>query len=203
MTENNTTIYNKRHMPGGKYLKMRKINYILYAKLQQLSNRNEGEQHRYVNVKSINKTQIAKEIKSKPATIRKQLKELEELGLIKYVDSGEKQYYKLLISEDYYCLVDLDLKFFKLMLKFTTDVLWRVYLVHKSEAARVKRKYGKDEYYITRHEIAQRIGYSTNNLQIITDANEFLREINCITYTKEWIHENGSTKEVNKYKVLK
>ena len=62
--------YNQRHMPGGKYLKMRKINYLLYAKLQKISYRNQDEQHRYVPEEIINKTQIAKEIHSKPATIR-------------------------------------------------------------------------------------------------------------------------------------
>lgn len=195
--------YNKRHMPGGKYLKMRKINYILYAKLQQMSFRNENEQHRYVPEEIINKTHLSKEIKSKPATIRKHLKELEEQNLIKYVKTEDKSYYKLLVVDDYYELVDLDLKFFKLMLKFTTDVLWRVYLVHKGESRRVKYKYDKDEYYITRDEIAERIGYSKKHLMKITEANEFLKEIGCISYVKEHKYENGSTKEVNKYKVLK
>lgn len=182
---------------------MKKVNYILYAKLQQISYRKQDEQHRYVPEELVNKTQISKEIKSKPATIRKHLKELEEAELIKYIKSGDSGYYKLLVVDDYYCLVDLDLNFFKLMLKFTTDVLWRVYLVHKGESRRIKDKFGKDTYYITRDEIARRIGYSETNLQKITDANEFLREINRIDYETKFIHENGATKEVNEYRVLK
>lgn len=182
---------------------MKKVNYILYAKLQQISYRKQDEQHRYVPEELVNKTRISKEIKSKPATIRKHLKELEEAELIKYIKSGDSGYYKLLVVDDYYCLVDLDLNFFKLMLKFTTDVLWRVYLVHKGESRRIKDKFGKDTYYITRDEIARRIGYSETNLQKITDANEFLREINRIDYETKFIHENGATKEVNEYRVLK
>lgn len=196
--------YNQRHMPGGKYLKMRKINYLLYAKLQKISYRNQDEQHRYVPEEIINKTQIAKEIHSKPATIRKHLKQLEEEGLIKYVKSDDKGYYKLLVVDDYYCLVDIDLCLFKRMVKFTTDVVWRIYLVHKGEATRVKYKYGKDEYYISRDEIARRIGYSEKKLQLISEVNQFLSEdMNLISIEKEYTHENGTTKQVNKYRVLK
>ena len=48
--------YNNRRMPTGEYLKMKKVNYIIYAKLQQISLRNPEEQHRYVPVSLINKT---------------------------------------------------------------------------------------------------------------------------------------------------
>lgn len=195
--------YNNRRMPTGEYLKMKKVNYIIYAKLQQISLRNPEEQHRYVPVSLINKTQLAKEIKSKPNTIRLKLQQLEKVGLIKLVKCESGDYYKLLNDSDYYELIDLDLKFFKLMLKFTSDLVWRVYLVHKGESRRVKERYGKDTYFVTRDEIARRVGYSVTNLQTITDVNEFLKEINCIEYHSKYIHENGSTKEVNEYKVLK
>lgn len=197
--------YNRRRVAVGGYLKMKRLNYILYIKLQQISYRNPDESHRYINWELVNKTELCKELKTQPKYLYSRLKKLEEyteLINITRDEDGNIKFIKLLNESDYYVLLDLDTQMFNRMMLFTKDICWRVYLCHRAESARIKQKYGKDEYYITQEEIADRIGYSKTNRLIIQECNEFLmKEMSLITYSREKIP--GTIKTVNKYKVLK
>lgn len=195
---------NLRIFGAGETLKLRKVNYILYARLQQISYRNPEESHRYINWVMLNKTEFCKSMKLPRKYLNPRLKELEKANLINIVWENEEQghiNYIVLNSEfDYYALIDLDLKFFRLMLEFTTDICWRVYICHLCESRRVRDKFGKREYYITREEIAERIGYSKDNLEKITRCNQFLKDIGRIDYS---LDKTECTKGANRYKVLK
>ena len=198
-------IYNQRRIATGEYLKMKKLNYILYIKLQQISCWNQLENHRYIDWRVINKTELCKDLKTQPKYLYSRLKQLEQYKeLIEVVrdKEGNIKWIKLFNESDYCVFLNLDLDMFKRMMRFTKDICWRVYLCHKAEYNRVKYKYGKDYYYLTLEEIAERSGYSKTNLGIIQECNEFLmKDMKLITYTKEVI--SGTRRVTNKYKVLK
>lgn len=196
---------NLRILATGDTLKIKKVNYILYVKLQQSSYWNKQDKHRYINWEMINKSEFCRELNIQRRYLNPRLVELEKAGLIKIwwenKDSGFIKYIYLLSNFDYYVLVDLNLDFFKRMLKFTKDICWRVYLCHLAERNRVKNKYNKDTYFITCEEIAERVGYSKTNRMIIQECNEFLKDIGCITYDKVKIE--GTRKVANRYTFIR
>lgn len=177
-----------RRIPMGEYLKLKKNAIRVYAILQRMSywNPNGNEDHRYIPMWQFTQSYVASELNLTRNTIGTKLKELKEVGLIKYITNDLGEMYMILPNVgDYYVLVDLEDKDVKDILVNYDSCLLRTYLFHKSFSVYANKK-GDSSYTVTLEYIAETIGFSTTNLGKITDANRELEKRGIITIEKSY-----------------
>ena len=151
---------------------------ILYAYLQCISVREEGESTRTFEKKEINFTKLAKVFNLSRQTVSTKFKNLKELGLIREVDD---QHYEIItLDKDLALLVPYS------TLKLITDTLSEnsisvyVYLFNRYYANECK------SYQFTLEQIKRHIGICTttrSNDEIVTNILFVLQKIGLIKYS--------------------
>lgn len=189
-----------RRIPVGDLLsqKITGASFLIYAHLQQISNWKKGQDYRYIYEKDLDMKEIKKKTGIKDnRTLNTKLKKLEQCGMIVRVEEKGEQVIQLPCVGDYYVLLDLQLEDMKAILKHCSEMLFRVFLFHKSYS----RTLGKKEYSVTRDYIARCIGSSQKNeecLQEIIECCRVLRGFELLQFEKRAV-QNSKGALVTKY----
>ncbi|MDB2099831.1 hypothetical protein [Clostridium paraputrificum] len=183
---------NSRVIPtSDEVIKRKGFNIELYLKIQIESNRNDIDIHRHIRKDAINYTKWAKDLGVSRDKIRKDMKELIDLGFIKeYSSTDDIVYYKIRGKYDKYILFEE--KFIRALLDLKVKNLIKIYLIYY----KYTKKYGT--CYLVQKDILDSIGYNDNGVN-----REMLRNINKILVSLELIktdlitkHECGKTKTI-------
>lgn len=193
---------NIRRIPVGEFLKLRKISFLVYMYLQQISywNSEQQEDHRYIPVESCNKSKTARETGLSRPTVIKVMDELLKEGLVEYKKVNDNYYYILPNIGDYYVLCGFTIGQLRAMFNHLSEPLIRVILFHKSFAIYAKRK-GEEEYHVPISYILESIGYSTKSKQVVIECNEVLEGMGVLNIRKvQKFDDEGSAYYTNMYK---
>lgn len=191
-----------RRVPVGNFLKLKKISFILYVYLQQISywDKDSNEEHRYIPFTKINKTKITKELSMGRKTLNDNLQYLIDVGLLNIETAKDGcKYYILPNVGDYYVLCDFTIQGLKTLFMHLSEPLLRVFLFHKSYSI-YARKNNMKEYSVPITKILECIGYSQNNKKLVIDCNMALQEVGVLDIRKEsYFDDDGNVFNRNYY----
>ncbi|VYT63147.1 hypothetical protein [Clostridium paraputrificum] len=183
---------NSRVIPtSDEVIKRKGFNIELYLKIQIESNRNDIDIHRYIRKDAINYTKWAKDLGVSRDKIRKDMKELIDLGFIKeYSSTDDIVYYKIRGKYDKYVLFEE--KFIKALVDLKVKNLIKIYLIYY----KYTQVYGT--CYLVQKDILNSIGYNDNgiNREMLRNINKILVSLGLIKTDLVTKHEYGNTKTI-------
>lgn len=190
----------RRRIPIGKFLKLKKINFLVYTYLQQISHWNSTlqENHRYIPFSEINKSKLARELDMSWNTVTKALSNLMKEGLLEIKKTSSATYYILPNVGDYYVLYDYTIRELRAMFKHFSDALIRTLLFHKSYSITAKKN-GQQEYSVPLPVILETIGYSPTSKDTIIDCNEALKGVGILQIRKEVYYDDDGRQCMRNY----
>lgn len=189
----NTTKNNRRIPTGEDFMKDKKIFDLLYVKLQIESSWKEGEKHRYIAKKDINKSVWATDLKVSRPTLDTKFKSLIEKGyIVEHTSENGTEYYKIPQKDCYYSLIPSETLTF--LLDTTNEDVIKVYCLLEN----LWRSYGKEGFF-TKINLLTSIGYSasaktkTRMYEKINNILKALEMFGLVAFEERYETVNGST----------